>query len=91
MSAPAERLRTADHAETRTCVQDGVDHGFRPRAYEWYGRQRTSWACVWCGAVTCGDYGEADPCWRVYHHREPHRSRAGVEWPIGGTRPGGSS
>ena len=86
MSASRE-LATHDHDETSRCTEGGVDHDFRPHTYERYTRTWTSWRCVWCHGVTCGNYGEHDPCWRIYHHREPHRSRAGVEWPIGGTRP----
>jgi hypothetical protein len=80
-------LATHDHEQTRRCTDGGVSHDFRPYSYEFYGRPRTSWRCVWCHGVTCGNYGTHDPCWEIYHHRGPHRSRAGIEWPIGGTRP----
>lgn len=48
---------------------------------------RTYWRCVWCHGVSCGDFGEHDPCIEPYHHRVPHRTRTGLTWPIGGNRP----
>lgn len=91
---PALRDRlTADHAETHLCTLEGVDHDFRAHVY-WTGGgrwRRTSWRCVWCHGLACGDYGTHDPCWLVYHHETPHRSRAGVTWPLGGTRPDGTA
>lgn len=79
---------TADKVETFLCTVEGVEHDFRPR--EWktaWNTVETAWVCVWCDGIACGNYGEADPCWRVYHHGTPHRTRSGVEWPIGGDRP----
>jgi len=91
MSEPISRdsgepIRT-DSVETFLCTVEGAAHDFRPRPYERLGRSHTSWVCVWCGGVACGDYDEPDPCWRVYHHGDSHRTRAGVEWAIGGMRP----
>lgn len=83
-----ERL-TADALEVALCTLEGVDHDWRPHAYAQHGRPWTSWRCVWCHALACGDHGEADPCWRPYHHAGAHRSRAGVVWPLGGHRPDG--
>ena len=82
-------LRTGDHIETHLCIIDGGDHDFRPYEYTSGGGrwQHTSYRCVWCHGVACGNYGDADPCWLVYHHFSPHRSRSGVVWPLGGDRP----
>lgn len=78
--------RRTDSVETWLCTLEGGEHDYRPHTYEWYRGPRTSWRCVWCHGLACGDYGEVDPCWRVYHHVNGHRSRAGVEWPLGGSR-----
>lgn len=64
----------------------GVDHDWRPYEYLHLNRPHMSWRCTWCHAVACGDYGEDDPCWLPYHHAEPHRSRDGATWPLGGDR-----
>ena len=81
---------TSDSVDTFLCTVEGVDHDFRPftagPSYPGAG-PHTYWRCVWCHGVTCGDYGEDDPCWRVYHHSTSHRTRSGVEWPIGGNPP----
>ena len=73
----------------RDCRQTpGMEHDYRPR--EWdscWNRRVTSWTCVWCDVVACGNYGTHDPCWEPYHHRGDHVSRAGLRWPLGGTRP----
>jgi hypothetical protein len=82
----AARPVTNDSIDTALCTLEGVDHDFRPRTYRWMNTDRTSWVCVWCNGVACGDYSEADPCWRIYHHDDPHRSRAGEVWPLGGNR-----
>ena len=90
MNQPEEqRLVTGDDLDTelRTVVP-GAGHDFRARTYDrGGGSMRTSWVCIWCNGVACGDYDDPDPCWHVYHHRTPHRSRSGVTWPIGGDRP----
>lgn len=84
---PDLQPRTSDDVGVDLCVaQAGLDHDFRPRTYQQYGKAHTSWVCVWCNGVACGDYSEPDPCWRVYHHRSAHRSRAGIVWPLGGSR-----
>lgn len=84
-------VATHDQEQTRRCTDGGVSHDFRAHASDetpgGQPRPHTYWRCVWCHGVTCGDYGTHDPCWLVYHHRGPHRSRSGVEWPLGGTRP----
>jgi hypothetical protein len=83
-------LRT-DSVDTWLCTVEGADHDFRPFTRdETPGGQphpHTYWRCVWCHGVSCGDYGSHDPCWKVYHHVGPHRSRSGAEWPLGGDRP----
>jgi hypothetical protein len=85
----ADDLRT-DSVETWLCVvEPGAAHDFRPYTRDpapMYG-PLTSWRCVWCHGVACGDYDDPDPCWRVYHHVNGHRSRSGVEWPLGDVRP----
>ena len=79
-------LETYDDADVQLCTVGGVSHDWRPHTvdYSHFGSGRTYWRCVWCHGVTCGDYGEHDPCWLPYHHRSSHRSRAGVVWPLGG-------
>jgi len=83
----SDELKTTDSVDTWLCTVEGAGHDFRPYTYQQYGRQWTSWRCVWCHGVACGNYGAHDPCMRIYHHTEPHQSRSGLEWPIGGTRP----
>lgn len=77
---------TADDPNVALCTVDGVRHDYRAHTGTQHNRPHTWWRCVWCHAVTCGNYGEADPCMEPYHHRSPHRSRDGVLWPIGGDR-----
>lgn len=90
-----------DHDVVTACTQtsdssvDGpqlVEHDYRevtdPNAFG-PGRPRTYLRCVWCHAVACGHVGEPDPCIEPWHHEpKPHRTKAGVTWPIGSTRPG---
>ena len=90
MNTDQPELVTYDDPHVIGCTAGGVTHDYRPHTTE---RSplgdggRTYWRCVWCHAVTCGDYDEADPCWLPYHHRDAHRSRAGEAWPLGGERP----
>lgn len=86
MTAQRE-LATHDHPETRRCTEGGVDHDFRPHHGVQFNRPHTFLRCVWCHGVTCGYFDQADPCMEIYHHPGDHRSRFGVVWPIGGTRP----
>lgn len=86
MSDDLAEVVTADDLNTDLCAVNGVAHDWRPHTYLQFNRPHTSWRCVWCHAVACGDYTEPDPCWLPYHHAEPHRSRLGVIWPIGGDR-----
>lgn len=79
-------VTTADDPDVELCTAGGVSHDWRPHTYRQHNRPHTSWRCVWCHAVACGDYDEPDPCMEPYHHRSDHRSRAGVVWPIGGDR-----
>ena len=81
-------LVTYDDPHVIGCTAGGVTHDYRPHTSQrqWGDTERTYWRCVWCHAVTCGDYDEPDPCWLPYHHRDGHRSRAGVTWPLGGER-----
>lgn len=81
---------TNDDPSVALCTLAGdatAEHDYRPFTYERYLHMHTSWRCVWCHTVACGDFDEADPCWLPYHHSTPHRSRAGIIWPLGGTRP----
>jgi hypothetical protein len=80
-------LETANSWDVQVCTISGSTHDWRPYRYQRWGADRTSWRCVWCHAVACGNYGELDPCWLPYHHRGDHRSRSGVAWPLGGDRP----
>jgi hypothetical protein len=62
---------TNDDPSVALCTLAGdatAEHDYRPYTYERFGRPHTSWRCVWCHAVACGDYGEDDPCWLPYHH-----------------------
>ena len=79
-------VQTFDSLDVQACTIGGVDHDWRPYEYLHLNRPHMSWRCTWCHAVACGDYGEDDPCWLPYHHAEPHRSRDGVTWPLGGDR-----
>lgn len=87
MAEVPREVATADHVETFLCTLDGVDHDWRPHRYLQFNRPHTSWRCVWCHAVACGDYDEPDPCWLPYHHDSGHRSRNGVTWALGTSRP----
>lgn len=81
---------TNDDPNTALCTMAGeatAEHDYRPHHYSRCNQPHTSWRCVWCHVVACGDYSEADPCWLPYHHLGPHRSRLGVVWPLGGSRP----
>lgn len=90
MTETERELFTADDAKVRQCTADGVEHDYRawvqppitPRD-----KPHTYWRCVWCHGVSCGNWGQPDPCIEPYHHRVPHRTRSGVTWPIGGNRP----
>lgn len=84
---PQRDVTTADDPDVYLCIATGTAHDWRPYAYMQHNRPWTSWRCVWCHVLACGDYGEHDPCMEPYHHHGPHRSRAGVVWPIGGDRP----
>lgn len=81
-----KEVQTFDAPEVQACTAGGVDHDWRPHTYTSLNRPHTSWRCVWCHAVACGNYGDPDPCMEPYHHRGPHRSRTGIVWPIGGSR-----
>lgn len=91
-----------DHPELLNAARDGealeqctaggnLDHDYRPITdsdADGPGRPRTYLRCVWCHAVACGNHDQADPCIEAWHHEpKPHRTRAGVMWPIGGDRP----
>ena len=82
-------LVTQDDLNVELCVVEGADHDYRIYAYTTGGGRfhHRSYRCIWCHGVACGDVGETDPCWLAYHHATPHRSRAGVVWPLGGNRP----
>jgi hypothetical protein len=79
-------VTTADNLDVAACTLAGVAHDYRPFEYLQFNRPHVSWRCVWCHAVACGDYSEPDPCFEPYHHRGPHKSRAGFVWPVGGDR-----
>jgi hypothetical protein len=80
-------LITADDVNADLCTVGGPGHDWRAHTYFRANCPRTSWRCVWCHVVACGDYGEHDPCWKPYHHRGDHLSRSGVAWPLGGDQP----
>lgn len=82
-------LVTNDDPSVALCTLAGdatAEHDYRPHTYERWGKPHTSWRCVWCHTVACGNYSEPDPCWLPYHHGTAHRSRSGVVWPLGGRR-----
>lgn len=93
MTAAEPVLRTADDPAVDLCTIEGGDleHDYRPFTdpnAHGPGKPHTYLRCVWCHAVSCGYAGDHDPCIEPYHHSpKPHRTRAGVTWPIGGTRP----
>ena len=83
---------TADDPREARCTDHGLaEHDWRIVEYNEYpgGPDKESFRCVWCHVVACGNPGDHDPCWRAYHHRDDHKSRRGVTWPIGGNRPDG--
>jgi hypothetical protein len=89
-------LRNAERdIEVALCTEGGVEHDYRP----WTnpdafgpGRSRTYLRCVWCKAVSCGNFDQADPCIEPWHHEpKPHRTRSGITWPIGSERPKGAA
>jgi len=79
---------TADSIDAALCTISGVTHDYRPRTYQFYpgAPDHTSWVCIWCEAVACGNYSDPDPCWKPHHHSDSHMSRAGTRWPLGGNR-----
>ena len=79
-------LVTSDDLSTELCTLNGADHDWRPYEYQRFGKPHTSWRCVWCHVVRCGDYGEVDGCVKAYHHHTDHRAESGVTWPLGGDR-----
>lgn len=83
-------LITGDDLDAELCAVEGVDHDYRPHhiAHPANPRlDRTYMRCVWCHAVSCGDYAETDGCIEHYHHEpKPHRAKSGAVWPIGGDR-----
>lgn len=86
MPEPIPEVTTADDLNTELCTTGGVTHDWRPYEYRQFNRPHTSWRCIWCHAVACGDYVETDPCMEPYHHRGDHLSRAGIRWPLGSDR-----
>lgn len=92
MSDPELLNASRDAEVVEACVQGGVEHDFRPytEPYPALRPARTYLRCVWCKAVACGNFGEADPCIEVWHHEpKPHRTKSGQAWPIGGNREDG--
>ena len=86
MTAIPDRT-TADDVSVELCTLGGTSHDWRAHTYEQYSRPHTSWRCVWCHALACGDYDETDPCMEPYHHAGDHQAHSGVTWPKGGDRP----
>jgi hypothetical protein len=79
---------TSDNVDTWLCTVQGVAHDFRLREWQTaWNTVRTSWVCIWCNGIACGDHDEVDPCWLIYHHPTAHKTRSGVVWPLGGARP----
>lgn len=87
MTFDTKELVTNDDPNVALCTLEGTEHDYRSYTYRWMGTHRTSWRCVWCHAVACGDIGQTDPCIEPHHHTVDHRTRLGVTWPIGGMRP----
>ena len=89
---PKKDLITADDVNADLCCSvDGMEHDYRPfiKAPSYPGGEvHTYNRCVWCHAVSCGNYDDPDPCIEPYHHRTSHRTALGVMWPLGGNRPG---
>jgi hypothetical protein len=86
-AAPLPEVTTADNPDVAACTLGGVDHDWRPHTGTQHNRPHTWWRCVWCHVVSCGNFTQPDPCMQPYHHRGNHRTRTGITWPIGGTRP----
>lgn len=82
--------KTADDPDVELCVAvPGAKHDWRQKTYQpkYGGSPRTSFICVWCDAIACGNVGDHDPCLEPYHHRSFHVSRSGVRWLVGTQRP----
>ncbi|KQU49265.1 hypothetical protein ASG84_26300 [Rhodococcus sp. Leaf278] len=83
-------LITGDDLNAELCASDGFGHDYRPHLVPHPTNpalDRTYLRCVFCHAVSCGNYGETDPCIEHYHHEpKSHRAASGVTWPIGGDR-----
>lgn len=86
MSDTRPEVTTATNPDVGLCTLEGVDHDWRPHHYLQFNRPHTSWRCVWCHAVACGNFGEWDPCMKPYHHAGEHQSKRGERWPFGGDR-----
>lgn len=83
--APIVRNASRDAEVVAACTAGGVEHDYRPEDID---RGHVVAVCVWCRAARCGDAGALDPCIEPWHHEpRPHRTAAGVTWPIGGSRP----
>lgn len=92
MKAKADTIpdrTTARDLNVEMCTIGGVQHDFRRydhKAFRETKMEETFWRCVWCHALTCGSFGQSDPCWLPMHHVVPHRSRRGDIWLIGSVR-----
>lgn len=80
------KLNTWDTPEVQACAVGGLEHSFREYTHARWGKWYTSLVCVFCHGVACGYPDQDDPCLEIYHHRTPHRSRAGAVWAIGDYR-----
>lgn len=89
-SEPELLNASRDGAKVNACTEGLVEHDYRPitdREAFGPGRPCTYLRCVWCHAVSCGGFGEADPCVEVWHHEpKSHRTAGGTTWPIGGNQ-----
>lgn len=87
MSDPVLRNAARDADIVNACTLGGVEHDYRRYTDTTQYGGPTYLRCVWCQAVACGNVGDPDPCIEPWHHEpKPHRTAAGVTWPIGGSR-----
>lgn len=90
----SEDLCTASDPRVDACVYVGegvppLEHDYRTYTQTLRAGMplRTYLRCVMCHVVSCGSADETDPCIEPSQHTTPHRTRLGLRWPKGESRP----